>query len=52
MNTVFVSACFSFLVAPISDAPEKMGHALCICSRSAITIDNKKYYFIQKLEEG
>ncbi|KTG44105.1 hypothetical protein cypCar_00038204 [Cyprinus carpio] len=29
-----------------------MGQALCICSRSAITIDNKRYYFIQKLEEG
>lgn len=29
-----------------------MGHALCICSRSAITIDNKRYYFIQKLDEG
>ncbi|XP_027012377.1 serine/threonine-protein kinase 16 [Tachysurus fulvidraco] len=29
-----------------------MGHALCICSRSSITIDNKKYYFIQKLDEG
>uniref|UniRef100_A0A8C2I1L8 non-specific serine/threonine protein kinase n=1 Tax=Cyprinus carpio TaxID=7962 RepID=A0A8C2I1L8_CYPCA len=36
----------------IGNAPEKMGQALCICSRSAITIDNKRYYFIQKLEEG
>ncbi|XP_057186745.1 serine/threonine-protein kinase 16 isoform X1 [Triplophysa rosa] len=45
-------ASFPFLVALVSDAPEKMGHALCICSRSAITIDNKKYFFIQKLEEG
>ncbi|MEQ2225213.1 Serine/threonine-protein kinase 16 [Ilyodon furcidens] len=29
-----------------------MGQALCICSRGAITIDNKKYYFVQKLDEG
>ncbi|KTG35587.1 hypothetical protein cypCar_00039323 [Cyprinus carpio] len=29
-----------------------MGQALCICSRSAITFDNKRYYFIQKLDEG
>ncbi|XP_062865869.1 serine/threonine-protein kinase 16 [Trichomycterus rosablanca] len=29
-----------------------MGHALCICSRSTITIDAKKYYFVQKLDEG
>ncbi|XP_053333203.1 serine/threonine-protein kinase 16 [Clarias gariepinus] len=29
-----------------------MGHALCICSRSSITIDDKRYYFIQKLDEG
>ncbi|XP_053471045.1 serine/threonine-protein kinase 16 [Ictalurus furcatus] len=36
----------------MSDARSKMGHALCICSRSSITIDNKRYYFIQKLDEG
>ncbi|KAL2087978.1 hypothetical protein ACEWY4_016806 [Coilia grayii] len=29
-----------------------MGQALCICSRGTITIDSKKYYFIQKLDEG
>ncbi|RXN01114.1 Serine/threonine-protein kinase 16 [Acipenser ruthenus] len=29
-----------------------MGHALCICSRGTITIENKRYYFIQKLDEG
>ncbi|XP_032416252.1 serine/threonine-protein kinase 16 [Xiphophorus hellerii] len=29
-----------------------MGQALCICSRGSITIDNKKYYFVQKLDEG
>uniref|UniRef100_A0A8C9TI88 non-specific serine/threonine protein kinase n=1 Tax=Scleropages formosus TaxID=113540 RepID=A0A8C9TI88_SCLFO len=29
----------------------RVGH-ICICSRSSITIENKKYYFIQKLEEG
>lgn len=33
-------------------APESMGQALCICSRGSITIDNKRYYFIQKLDEG
>lgn len=36
----------------VSDARSRMGHALCICSRSSITIDNKRYYFIQKLDEG
>ncbi|CAB1327657.1 unnamed protein product, partial [Coregonus sp. 'balchen'] len=29
-----------------------MGQTLCICSRGSITIDNKRYYFIQKLDEG
>ncbi|CAL8364118.1 serine/threonine-protein kinase 16 [Gadus morhua] len=29
-----------------------MGQALCICSRGSITIDNKRYFFIQKLDEG
>lgn len=30
----------------------KMGQTLCICSRGTITIDNKKYYYVQKLDEG
>ncbi|XP_005395628.1 PREDICTED: serine/threonine-protein kinase 16 isoform X1 [Chinchilla lanigera] len=29
-----------------------MGHALCVCSRGTIIIDNKRYLFIQKLGEG
>uniref|UniRef100_H3C5G8 non-specific serine/threonine protein kinase n=1 Tax=Tetraodon nigroviridis TaxID=99883 RepID=H3C5G8_TETNG len=29
-----------------------MGQALCICSPVSITIENKKYYFVQKLAEG
>ncbi|XP_069052729.1 serine/threonine-protein kinase 16 [Lepisosteus oculatus] len=29
-----------------------MGHAMCICSRGTVTIENKRYYFIQKLDEG
>lgn len=29
-----------------------MGQALCICARGSLTIDNKKYYFVQKLDEG
>ncbi|XP_053276418.1 serine/threonine-protein kinase 16 [Pleuronectes platessa] len=29
-----------------------MGQTLCLCSRGSITIDNKKYYFVQKLDEG
>ncbi|XP_020858383.1 serine/threonine-protein kinase 16 [Phascolarctos cinereus] len=29
-----------------------MGHTLCICSRGTLTIDNKRYLFIQKLGEG
>ncbi|XP_053328058.1 serine/threonine-protein kinase 16 [Spea bombifrons] len=29
-----------------------MGSALCICSRGVLTIDNKRYLFIQKLGEG
>ncbi|XP_006008957.1 serine/threonine-protein kinase 16 [Latimeria chalumnae] len=29
-----------------------MGQALCICSRGTITIENKRYFFIQKLDEG
>ncbi|XP_029460850.1 serine/threonine-protein kinase 16 isoform X2 [Rhinatrema bivittatum] len=29
-----------------------MGHSLCICSRGTVTIDNKRYLFIQKLGEG
>ncbi|XP_040842488.1 serine/threonine-protein kinase 16 isoform X2 [Ochotona curzoniae] len=29
-----------------------MGHALCICSRGTVLIDNKRYLFIQKLGEG
>ncbi|XP_030064614.1 serine/threonine-protein kinase 16 [Microcaecilia unicolor] len=29
-----------------------MGHSLCICSRGTLTIDNKRYLFIQKLGEG
>ncbi|XP_031414056.1 serine/threonine-protein kinase 16 isoform X1 [Clupea harengus] len=40
------------LVSSSRNAPETMGQALCFCSRGTITIDNKKYYFIQKLDEG
>ncbi|XP_072325382.1 serine/threonine-protein kinase 16 isoform X2 [Scyliorhinus torazame] len=29
-----------------------MGQTVCICSRGTITIDNKRYFFIQKLDEG
>uniref|UniRef100_A0A8C9HR08 non-specific serine/threonine protein kinase n=1 Tax=Piliocolobus tephrosceles TaxID=591936 RepID=A0A8C9HR08_9PRIM len=29
-----------------------MGQALCVCSRGTVTIDNKRYLFIQKLGEG
>ncbi|KAF5922555.1 hypothetical protein HPG69_017928 [Diceros bicornis minor] len=29
-----------------------MGHALCVCSRGTVVIDNKRYLFIQKLGEG
>lgn len=29
-----------------------MGQTLCICSRGSVTIDNKKYYVVQKLAEG
>lgn len=29
-----------------------MGHALCVCSRGTIIIDNKRYLFVQKLGEG
>ncbi|KAM4626339.1 serine/threonine-protein kinase 16 [Discoglossus pictus] len=29
-----------------------MGATLCICSRGSITIDNKRYHFVQKLGEG
>lgn len=29
-----------------------MGQTMCICSRGSMTIDNKKYYFVQKLDEG
>lgn len=29
-----------------------MGHALCICSPGTVTIENKRYLFIQKLGEG
>ncbi|NP_001087851.1 serine/threonine kinase 16 L homeolog isoform X1 [Xenopus laevis] len=29
-----------------------MGGALCICSRGSITIENKRYFFVQKLGEG
>ncbi|XP_048455229.1 serine/threonine-protein kinase 16 [Rhincodon typus] len=29
-----------------------MGQTICICSRGTITIDNKRYFFIQKLDEG
>lgn len=29
-----------------------MGHALCVCSRGTVLIDNKRYLFIQKLGEG
>ncbi|XP_073401594.1 serine/threonine-protein kinase 16 isoform X1 [Dendrobates tinctorius] len=29
-----------------------MGSSLCICSRGVITIENKRYLFIQKLGEG
>uniref|UniRef100_A0A2K6L1B1 non-specific serine/threonine protein kinase n=1 Tax=Rhinopithecus bieti TaxID=61621 RepID=A0A2K6L1B1_RHIBE len=29
-----------------------MGHALCVCSRGTVIIDNKHYLFIQKLGEG
>eukprot|EP00063_Salmo_salar_P033104 XP_014007939.1 PREDICTED: serine/threonine-protein kinase 16-like [Salmo salar] len=39
-------------VGVVSYAPERMGQTLCICSRGSITIDNKRYYFIQKLDEG
>ncbi|KAI4830338.1 hypothetical protein KUCAC02_001974 [Chaenocephalus aceratus] len=36
----------------LNNVPVKMGQTLCICSRGSITIDNKKYYFVQKLDEG
>jgi len=36
----------------LSDVRGKMGQRLCICSRGSLTIDNKRYYFIQKLDEG
>ncbi|XP_023661643.2 serine/threonine-protein kinase 16 [Paramormyrops kingsleyae] len=29
-----------------------MGQHLCICARNTITIEDKRYFFIQKLEEG
>ncbi|KAM6979435.1 serine/threonine-protein kinase 16 [Aplochiton taeniatus] len=29
-----------------------MGQAMCVCSRGSISIDNKRYFFIQKLDEG
>ncbi|KAM5228936.1 serine/threonine-protein kinase 16 isoform 3-T3 [Ctenodactylus gundi] len=29
-----------------------MGHALCVCSRGTVIIENKRYLFIQKLGEG
>ncbi|XP_063789907.1 serine/threonine-protein kinase 16 isoform X2 [Pseudophryne corroboree] len=29
-----------------------MGAALCICSRGVVTIENKRYLFVQKLGEG
>ncbi|XP_060049841.1 serine/threonine-protein kinase 16 isoform X2 [Erinaceus europaeus] len=29
-----------------------MGHALCVCSRGTVVLDNKRYLFIQKLGEG
>lgn len=29
-----------------------MGHALCVCSRGTVVIENKRYLFIQKLGEG
>ncbi|XP_048861870.1 serine/threonine-protein kinase 16 [Brienomyrus brachyistius] len=29
-----------------------MGQHLCICARNTITIEEKRYFFIQKLEEG
>uniref|UniRef100_A0A8D0H7I8 Serine/threonine-protein kinase 16 n=1 Tax=Sphenodon punctatus TaxID=8508 RepID=A0A8D0H7I8_SPHPU len=29
-----------------------MGHALCVCSRGTVTIDNKRYLFIHRLGEG
>ncbi|XP_061830601.1 serine/threonine-protein kinase 16 isoform X1 [Nerophis lumbriciformis] len=29
-----------------------MGQTMCICSRGSITIDSKRYYFLQKLDEG
>ncbi|XP_045554419.1 serine/threonine-protein kinase 16 isoform X1 [Salmo salar] len=46
-------SCFIHLgVGVVSYAPERMGQTLCICSRGSITIDNKRYYFIQKLDEG
>ncbi|TNN74499.1 Serine/threonine-protein kinase 16 [Liparis tanakae] len=36
----------------LNNVPVKMGQTLCICSRSSITIENKTYYFVQKLDEG
>ncbi|XP_068435806.1 serine/threonine-protein kinase 16 isoform X2 [Clinocottus analis] len=36
----------------LNNVPVKMGQTLCICSRASITIENKKYYFVQKLDEG
>ncbi|XP_053554168.1 serine/threonine-protein kinase 16 isoform X2 [Bombina bombina] len=29
-----------------------MGATLCICSRASLTIENKRYHFVQKLGEG
>uniref|UniRef100_UPI00398EB696 serine/threonine-protein kinase 16 n=1 Tax=Pristiophorus japonicus TaxID=55135 RepID=UPI00398EB696 len=36
----------------LKDVPWTMGQTICICSRGIITIDNKRYFFIQKLDEG
>ncbi|XP_069083283.1 serine/threonine-protein kinase 16 isoform X1 [Pleurodeles waltl] len=36
----------------LKNDPGTMGHTLCICSRPTVTIDNKRYRFIEKLGEG
>lgn len=36
----------------LKNVPGTMGQSLCICSRATVTIDNKRYRFIEKLGEG
>uniref|UniRef100_H2LFF4 non-specific serine/threonine protein kinase n=2 Tax=Oryzias latipes TaxID=8090 RepID=H2LFF4_ORYLA len=36
----------------LKNVANEMGQSLCVCSRGSMTIDNKKYYFVQKLDEG